>query len=140
MLRSTKERVFQAVLYEAIGLALLTPAYSFAMGLPLDNSFLTMAMVSGVVVIWSAIFNSAFDRIVLRMTGLASDRKTQGLRFLHAVAYESSITIFAVPIIAFMSGQGWLVAFLADLGFTVLYLVYTYVFHLIYDRVRPLRA
>ena len=138
MLRSTRERIFQAVLYEAIGLALLTPAYSFALGLPLDNSFLTMAMVSGVVVMWSAIFNSVFDRIVLRMTGLAADRKTQRLRILHAVFYETSITIFAVPIIAFMSGQGWLVAFLADLGFTVLYLVYTYVFHLVYDRVRPL--
>ncbi|HUD52735.1 PACE efflux transporter [Parvibaculum sp.] len=140
MLRSTKERVFQAVLYEAIGLALLTPAYSFAMGLPLDNSFITMAWISTVVVVWSAIYNAVFDRLLLRWTGRPAHLKTFRIRLLHSALYEASITIFAVPIIAFMSGEGWFVAFIADLGFTAVYFGYTYLFHLVYDRVRPVRA
>jgi len=139
MLRSTKERFFQAALYEVIGLAILTPAYSFALGLPLDNSFVTMAWISAVVVVWSAIYNTIFDRLLLKWTGLAAHQKTLPLRLFHASLYEVTISIFAVPIIAFMSGKGWLVAFLADLAFTAVYFVYTYVFYLVYDWARPVR-
>ena len=60
MLRSPRERVIQAVIYEALGLAILTPAYGFAMGLPLDNSLVTMALISGIVIVWSP---GAFSRI-----------------------------------------------------------------------------
>lgn len=140
MLRSPRERLFQAVLYEAIGLAILTPAYGLAMGLPLGNSFITMALISGLVILWSSVYNGAFDRLMLRRTGRLAHQKTTAIRILHAALYEVSITSFAVPIIAFMSGKGWWVALAADIGFTAVYFAYTYLFYLTYDRLRPLRA
>lgn len=138
MLRSPRERLFQAVLYEAIGLAILTPAYGFAMGVSAGNSFVTMALISGLVILWSPIYNGAFDRLMLSRTGLPAHRKTTALRVLHAALYEVSITSFAVPIIAFMSGKGWWMALAADIGFTAIYFAYTYLFYLAYDRLRPL--
>jgi uncharacterized membrane protein len=139
MMRSPRERIFQAVLYEAIGLAILTPAYGFAMGLPMDNSLVTMALISGIVIVWAPVYNTVFDRLMFKSTGRLAHQKTAGLRFLHASLYEASITLFAVPIIAYMSGMGWWVAFAADIGFTVAYFCYTYIFYAVYDRLRPLR-
>ncbi len=139
MLRSPRERLLQAVLYEAIGLAILTPAYGFAMGLPLGNSFVTMALISGIVIVWAPPYNSIFDRLMLRWSGRLAHQKTVALRVLHAGLYEVTISFFAVPIIAYMSGMGWWVAIAADIGFTIVYFVYTYVFYFIYDWLRPVR-
>lgn len=139
MLRSPRERLLQAVLYEAIGLAILTPAYGYAMGLPLGNSFVTMALISGVVIVWAPTYNAIFDRLMLRWSGRLAHQKTVALRILHAGLYEVTISFFAVPIIAYMSGMGWWVAIIADIGFTIVYFAYTYVFYLIYDWLRPVR-
>ncbi|MGB5950390.1 MAG: PACE efflux transporter [Parvibaculum sp.] len=139
MLRSPRERLLQAVLYEAIGLAILTPAYGYAMGLPLGNSFVTMALISGIVIVWAPTYNAIFDRLMLRWSGRLAHQKTVALRILHAGLYEVTISFFAVPIIAYMSGMGWWVAIIADIGFTIVYFAYTYVFYLIYDWLRPVR-
>ena len=125
MQRSTSERLFQAVLYELIAIAFLTPVYSWAFDMPLDNSLATMAMTSLAVIIWAAIYNTIFDR---------------GLRFLHATLLEVTITFIAVPIIMLMSGVSIWIALLADILFSLIFAVYTYVFYYIYDRLRPVRA
>ncbi|HEX7776109.1 MAG TPA: PACE efflux transporter [Parvibaculum sp.] len=138
MLRSTPERILQAAIYEAVGLALVTPAYAWAMGVTAGNSLATMTLVSVGVMIWSTIYNTVFDRALLRWTGRMAHERTWVHRALHAVLNEAIITLFAVPIIFIMSGRGWLAAFAADIGFTAAYVVYTYVFHLIYDRLRPI--
>ncbi len=137
MLRSARERILQAAIYEVLALTLVTPAYAWAMGVSVGNSFITMALVSLGVMAWSSIYNAIYDRIHLRFTGrMAHERRWAG-RALHAVLMEASITIFAVPIIFVMSGRGWLAALAADIGFTAAYIVYTYLFHLFYDRYRP---
>jgi uncharacterized membrane protein len=138
--RSAGERFAQAVLYEAIAIAFLTPVYSWAFGMPLDNSFYTMAMTSFAVVIWAAIYNTMFDRVMYRRTGLLAHEKTTRLRVLHAVLLEITITFIAVPIILVMSGASIWVALLADIGFSVIFAIYTYIFYLIYDRLRPVTA
>jgi uncharacterized membrane protein len=140
MLRSTRERIVQAVIYEAVALALVTPAYSWAMGVTAGNSFATMVLVSMGVMIWSTIYNAVFDRALLRWSGRAAHQRTRIDRAFHALLNEAMITLFAVPIIFVMSGKGWWAALVADIGFTAAYVVYTYLFHLIYDRVRPIAA
>jgi uncharacterized membrane protein len=138
--RSARERFAQAVLYEVIALVLLTPVYSFALDLPMDNSFATMLMISVAVVIWVWIYNTIFDRVMLAKTGRLAHDKTTRLRILHAGLYELTVTFIAVPIILVMSGKPIWVALLADIGFSMIFAIYTYVFYLIYDRLRPVRA
>lgn len=140
MQRSTSERLFQAVLYELIAIAFLTPVYSWAFDMPLDNSLATMAMTSLAVIIWAAIYNTIFDRIMYARTGRLAHDKTAGLRFLHATLLEVTITFIAVPIIMLMSGVSIWIALLADILFSLIFAVYTYVFYYIYDRLRPVRA
>jgi uncharacterized membrane protein len=108
------------------------------MGVAVGNSLVTMVLVSLGVMSWSTIYNTVFDRALLKWNGRAAHQRTWGERAFHALLNEAMITLFAVPIIFVMSGKGWWAAFVADIGFTVAYVVYTYVFHLIYDRLRPI--
>lgn len=140
MQRKTSERLFQAVLYEVIAIAFLTPVYSWAFGLPFDNSLGTMVMISLGVIIWAAIYNTIFDRIMFARTGRLAHDKTAVLRLAHATLLEVTITFIAVPIIMIMSGVSIWVALLADIAFSVIFAVYTYVFYFIYDRLRPVRS
>ena len=133
MQRSTSERLFQAVLYELIAIAFLTPVYSWAFDMPLDNSLATMAITSLAVI-------TIFDRVMYARTGRLAHDKTAGLRFLHATLLEVTITFIAVPIIMLMSGVSIWIALLADILFSLIFAVYTYVFYYIYDRLRPVRA
>ena len=100
MQRSASERLFQAIIYEAIAIAFLTPVYSWAFNMPLGNSLATMA----------------------------------------TTLLEVTITFIAVPIIMIMSGASIWIALLADIAFSVIFAVYTYIFYYIYDRLRPVRS
>lgn len=137
MQRSVRERIVQSVLYEVIALVGLTPVYAWALDLPLDNSFVTMGMISLAVIVWVAIYNAVFDRLMYRWSGRLAHQKTQSLRVFHAVLYEVSVTFIAVPIILIMSGKSLWIALAADIGFSFIFAVYTYVFYLIYDTLRP---
>jgi uncharacterized membrane protein len=139
MQRPPLERLLQAVLYEVIAIAFLTPVYSWAFDMPLDNSVLTMAMTSIGVVAWAAVYNALFDRIMYARTGRLAHDKTTGLRVLHAVLLEITITFIAVPIIMLMSGASIWIALAADIALSAIFAVYTYIFYFIYDRLRPLR-
>jgi uncharacterized membrane protein len=139
MQRPPLERLLQAVLYEVIEIAFLTPVYSWAFDMPLDNSVLTMAMTSIGVVAWAAVYNALFDRIMYARTGRLAHDKTTGLRVLHAVLLEITITFIAVPIIMLMSGASIWIAIAADIALSAIFAVYTYIFYFIYDRLRPLR-
>lgn len=135
--RSLRERLVQAVIYEALALSFLTPLYAFVMGVTMHNSLATMSAISLFVVIWSSIYNGIFDRTMWRHTGRAPHEKTRKLRLLHAGIYELTITLFAVPLIAWSSGKGLWMALAADAGFILLFVVYTYIFYAVYDRLRP---
>jgi uncharacterized membrane protein len=69
---------------------------------------------------------------------VASDRP-QKWRVVHAVSHEATTVVVTLPILVWLGGHGWGEALLLDLGLTVLYAVYAYGFHLVYDRLRPVR-
>lgn len=140
MQRSALERFIQAIIYEVVAIIFLTPVYSFALDLPWGNSFATMAMISVAVIIWVAIYNTIFDRLMFRWSGRLAHQKTQMLRVFHAVLYEVTVTFIAVPIIIVMSGKSFWIALAADIGFSFIFAVYTYIFYLIYDTLRPVRG
>jgi uncharacterized membrane protein len=44
------------------------------------------------------------------------------------------------PLIMLVTGFGWLEAIAADLGLTLAYAIYSYFFHLAFDKLRPVQA
>jgi uncharacterized membrane protein len=138
-LRSPRERLIQTIAYEAGGLCLAVPLVVLFGGGTTGEAFSLMLALSAAVLIWSPIHNSVFDWLDFRLSGrLASDRP-QRWRLVHAASHEVTTVVVTLPILIWLGGLDLWAALLADLGLTLLYAVYAYVFHLVYDRLRPVQ-
>ncbi len=136
-IRSARERAIQTLCFEAGGLLLVAPLYALVAGAGADESFLLIAVLALVVMCWSAAFNTMFDLIEHRLSGRVASSRPQRWRVLHAVLHEASAVVVTWPVIVALTGLAWGAALVADLGLTLLYAVYAYVFHRLYDRWRP---
>lgn len=138
-LRSPRERLIQTLAYEAGGLCLSVPLVVLFGGGTTGTAFVLMLALSAAVLVWSPIHNTVFDWADFRLTGrLASDRP-QRWRLVHAASHEATTVVVTLPILIWLGGLTVWQALLADLGLTLLYAAYAYVFHLVYDRLRPMR-
>ena len=139
-LRSPRERLIQTLAYEVGGLCLSVPLFLLFGGGTAGEAFTLMLALSVAVLVWSPVHNSLFDLADFRLSGrLASDRP-QRWRLVHAISHEATTLVVTLPILMGLGGLSFWAALLADLGLTLLYAAYAYVFHLVYDRLRPVRA
>lgn len=79
---------------------------------------------------------SYFVRVPQR---LASDRPTS-MRLVHALSHEVSAIVVSLPVLIWLSGLSWQEALLADIGLTLFYAAYAFIFYRIYDAVRPVQT
>jgi uncharacterized membrane protein len=89
-------------------------------------------MISTVALLWNMVFNAGFDRLRRRI-GFAMSLK---VRVLHAIAFETGLIIAVVPLAAWWLSISLWQAFLLDIGLLLLFLPYTLVFNMAYDKVR----
>jgi uncharacterized membrane protein len=136
-LRSPRERSVQTLCYEAGGLLLPVPLYLFYSGQETGAGALLMLALSGAVMIWSPAHNTIFDWADLRLSGRVASDRPQAWRVVHAISHEVTTVVVTLPILIWMGGHGLREALLLDLGLTLLYALYAYGFHLVYDRLRP---
>jgi uncharacterized membrane protein len=136
-LRSFRERTLQTLLYEAGGIAIAAPLYDLVFGAGAAQSVLLMVVLSVILLIWIPLFNTLFDMAEWRLTRRAASDRPQRLRLLHAVGMETSSIVVTVPAIMIVGGHGFWEALAIDIGLSILYVAYAYVFHILYDRVRP---
>ena len=139
-LRSWRERIRQTLWFEGIGLALVSPLYAWVSGSGGAESLVLVAALSVVVMAWAALYNTLFDLAEHRLTGRAASNRPHGLRTLHAVGLESSAVLLTWPLVWALTDLSWGAALVADLGLTLAYMVYGYLFHWAYDKLRPVGA
>jgi uncharacterized membrane protein len=139
-LRSMKERMIQTLAYEAIGLSLSVPIFASSFGSGTAESALLLGLMVVAALAWAPLHNTAFDWVDLQLTGRIACARPHRLRVVHAFSYEISCIFFTLPMFMLLGGLSLTEALLADVGLTLLYVAYAYVFHLAYDRLRPVRA
>jgi uncharacterized membrane protein len=137
--RGARERAIQTLWFEAIGIAIVAPLYSFAAGSSLQSSAALLLALSLAVMAWSACFNTAFDRLEVRCAGRRASARPQRWRIVHALLHEASAVLVTWPLIVALTDLGWSEALVADLALTLTYAAYAYLFHLGFDRLRPVR-
>jgi uncharacterized membrane protein len=134
-MRSTFDRLRQALLFEIIGLCLAAPLGAWALGHSLTEIGGLALIASVVATIWNYVYNLAFDRALLRLTG--STRKRPAIRVLHALLFETALVLALLPVAAWWLETTLWRAFVADAGLSAFYLVYAFVFTWCYDRAFP---
>ena len=138
-LRSARERLLQTLAYEAGGLVLSVPLVALVGGGTPGEAFALMLTLSIAVMLWSPLHNTLFDWADLRQSGRVASDRPQRWRLVHAASHEATTVVVTLPILMWLGGLGFWAALVTDLGLTLLYTAYAYLFHLLYDRLRPVR-
>lgn len=138
-LRDWWERAIQTLCYELGGLLVVGPIWKFATGASATESAFMLICLSAAVIVWMAAYNTVFDVVEYRVTGLVASVRPHRWRVFHAIGLEASSVIVTLPVIMFVTDLTWLEAIAAELGLTLAYSVYSYFFHLGFDRLRPVQ-
>ncbi|OOF83843.1 hypothetical protein BKG93_09120 [Rodentibacter ratti] len=127
-----KERLLHSALFEIGAVGVSTIAMLLVSP---DKGSATLGvgiLMSVVAMVWNLIFNSIFDKI------FTAPRETRGIviRILHTLMFECGLLIATVPMIAYFLQLTLWQALMADIGLTILIMIYALIFNWIYDNVR----
>ncbi|WP_413720569.1 PACE efflux transporter [Silicimonas sp. MF1-12-2] len=136
-LRSLRERIIQTVSFELGGLLVVAPAYAVLSGSSPTESLGLLIALSIAFMIWSPIHNTLFDVLEFRFSHRVASDRPHGLRIVHAISHETTSIVVTLPLIMYLGGYGFWVAIAVDLGLTIAYTAYAYLFHVVFDRLRP---
>lgn len=139
-IRNLRERAIQTLWFELLGLAVVAPLFAYFAGTTAGESFTLLLVLSIVVTLWSGLYNSAFDLAELRLAGRVASERPHSWRVLHTLGLETSAIVLTWPLVVAFTPLRWHEALVADIGLTLAYVAYGYVFHLAFDRLRPVRS
>lgn len=135
-MRSTFDRIRQALSFEILGLLLVTPLGALVFDHPIWEIGVLAIVGSLAATGWNYVFNLGFDHLMLRLRG--TPRKTVPWRVVHAVAFETGLVLALLPFFAWWLGVGLWEAAIVDLSMSLFYLVYAFVFTWAYEAIYPL--
>lgn len=136
--RSPRDRLRQVMLFEVVGLLLVSPPFAWASGMSLSSSLGLLAVLALIAALWNAVFNTGFDRCEARLTGRRADRRPWRLRVAHAFAFEGGLILLTLPVLVAWTGMDWRTALVTDIWLALAYVTYAFLFHLGYDRCFPI--
>jgi uncharacterized membrane protein len=137
-MRSTADRIRQAISFEAIGLLIVTPLFAWIFDHPMGEVGVLALMGATAATSWNYLFNLGFDRALMRLRG--DPNKTLPLRLLHALLFEVTLLILLLPLFAWYLQISLWQALLMDLSFAGFYMIYAFVFTWAYDSLFPPRS
>ena len=137
-MRSTRDRIRHAILFELVGLSLMIPLGTVLFGLHASAMGVIGVGSALAATAWNYVYNLGFDRTMQRLAG--HTRKSLWLRAMHAVLFEAGLLVILLPPIAWYLGIGLVEAFYMDLAIAAFYVAYAFVFNLAYDVTFPVKA
>ncbi len=133
----TTRRVLQALLYEAIAIAVVGPVLSLAFDKSPTSTFGLAVVLSTMALTWNYVFNWMFER-------WESRQSVRGRSFARRLApgagFEGGLVIILLPVMSLWLDISLTTAFLANLGLLVFFFFYAIAFTWCFDRVFGLPA
>ncbi len=133
----TNRRVLQALLYEAIAIAVVGPVLSLAFDKSPTSTFGLAVVLSTVALTWNYVFNWIFERWESRQSVRG---RSFARRLAHGAGFEGGLVILLLPVMSLWLDISLLTAFLANLGLLVFFFFYAIAFTWCFDRVFGLPA
>lgn len=136
-MRTTSDRIRQAISFELIGLLIVTPLFAWLFGHALTAMGVLALLGATVATGWNYLYNLGFDHLLLWRRG--DVRKTLPIRIAHAIFFEATLLVILLPLFAWWLDITLLAALMMDLSFATFYLGYTFIFTWGYDSFFPPR-
>ncbi len=134
-MRSTADRIRQAVSFEVIGLAIVTPLFAWGFDHPMRDIGILALLGASAATAWNYLFNLGFDHVLRWRRGDVG--KTFPIRVAHALLFEATLLVLLLPLFAWWLEISLLAALLMDLSFAAFYVGYAFVFTWGYDSLYP---
>ncbi len=120
-----------AISFETFGVLLATLVLLAVSGATATQSFWLSAINATVALLWNFVFNSLFEFWEGRQSVKGRPFR---IRALHTLLFEGGLTALMVPFMAWWLDVSLLTAFTYELGLILLFVLYTYVFTWVFDR------
>ena len=134
-MRSTADRIRQALSFEFIGIVIVTPLFAWVFDHPIGDMGALVVLGATAATMWNYIFNLVFDHVLnWRRRDV---RKTMPLRIVHAVLFEATLLVLLLPLFAWWLGVPLIAALVVEISFSVFYMGYAFVFTWGYDTLFP---
>lgn len=137
-MRSTADRIRQAISFEVIGLVIVTPLFAWLFQHPIGDMGVLALLGATAATVWNYLFNLIFDHALNWWRG--NPVKTLPLRIAHAVLFEATLLTLLLPLFAWWLQISLIEALLVDLSFAAFYVAYAFVFTWGYDTLFPPNA
>ncbi len=125
-------RILQAILYEAIAIAVVGPVLSIFFGQSLSSAIGLAFVLSTIALGWNYIFNMLFERWEARQTVRG---RSLLRRLMHGIGFEGGLVVILIPVMAMWLNISPMSAFMANLGLLAFFFVYAVIFTWAFDRI-----
>lgn len=126
-------RIIYVISYELIAVALTTGGL-VVLGFGGGSSGVVAVAASTVAVVWNYVWTTLFEMWERRQV---SQTRTVLRRMVHAVGFEGGLVVLLLPIVAATLRVSLVQAFSLEVGLLVFFLVYTFVFAWLFDKIWP---
>ena len=123
-------KLTQAVLYELIAIAVLSPSLAWAYDESLAWTGSLSVMLSVTALLWNVLYNWGFEHWEARQ---AQRHRTWQRRLLHSLGFEGGLTLMLVPLVAGWLGISWWAALVTNLSLFVFFFFYALLFQRAFD-------
>lgn len=130
--KSYKERIFHAILFEALANVIVSVLISKLLSVSLVQSSVLSIMSAATATLWNYIFNYFFDNI----QRCYQFQRSVKVRIIHTCLFEIILIITLLPIAMYLLNLTVLDALSIEIGLALLFLPYTLIFNWTYDHIR----
>ena len=130
--KSTRERIFHAVLFELLANIIIALFLASVLQVSLLQSGMLSLISALTATVWNFIFNKIFDGLQQRY---AFERSFL-LRVLHAVAFEIGLIVTLTPVAMLLLKLPLIDAFFVEIGLVLFFLPYALAYNWLYDWLR----
>lgn len=136
-MQGPRRRIVYVTLYELIAIVATSIGLSVFSDSSVERAGVAAVVSSAIAVVWNVVFNTLFERWEARQSVRG---RSLARRAAHAIGFEGGLVVTLVPFFAWWLDISLWQAFVLDLGLLLFFLVYTFVFNWVFDRVFGLPA
>ncbi len=131
-----KRRLVYVSVFELLGILFATLVLMALSGGDAQESLPVAIIVSSAAVIWNFIYNTLFESWESRNQIKVRTLKT---RSVHAIGFEGGLFLFCLPVYMLWYGVGIWKAISMEAALLLFFLVYTFLFTLLFDKIFTLQ-
>lgn len=131
-MQGIRRKIVYVTLFEALALLITSNGLAAGSGSSVQHASVAAIASTVIAVVWNLVYNTLFERWEARQAVRGRSFKR---RAAHAIGFELGFVVVLVPLFAWWLGIGWWHALVLDLGLSLFFLAYTFVFNLGFDKV-----